>query len=236
MKEEKKGLPEIDPETKDLIDRLSKFYSGVVNDILDRLGIWGYFRGLNLQTALPSSGKIVAPATTVQFRMTKVSRVQWDVHRAIDEGRDHILVIDSDYKNGATGSVFGGLMSTGAKVNGLLGTIVDGTVRDIEEVRRVDYPLFARGIEPITAVRRLKAVGMNVTVECAGVTVRPGDIIFADLDGAVCVPRDALSTVVALGEELFAEENDYEQRIKGGEALVSVFSALASTDEPEHFA
>lgn len=226
----------MDKETQSLVDRLSKFYSGVVNDILDRLGIWGYFRGLSLQTSLPSSGKIVGPATTVQFRRTKVSRVQWDVHRAIDKGAGHVLVIDSDFKNGGSGSVFGGLMSTGAKTNGLLGTIVDGTVRDIEEVRRVDYPLIARGIEPVTAVRRLKAVGMNVTIECAGVMVRPGDIIFADTDGAVCVPRDALNTVVTLGEELFAEENDYEQRIKSGEPLVSVFNALEATDEPEHFA
>ena len=226
--------PEITKETKDLVKRLSVCYSGVVCDILDELGIDGLMRGLKLQSALPASGKIVAPAITVQFRKTVVNRVQWDVHEAIDVGDGHILVIDADYKNGGTGSVVGGLMSTGAKVNGLLGTVVDGTCRDLEEVRRVDYPMYSRGVEPLTAVRRLMTTGLNVTIECASIMVRPGDIIFGDLDGVVCVPRDALRPVVEKAEKLFEKENTFERDIKNGKPLLEVFSGLKDTEELYH--
>ncbi len=224
----------IDKKTKDLIERLSKFYSGVVCDILDGLAINGLMRGLKLQSLLPESGKIVGPAITVQFRKTITKRVQWDVHEGIDLGKGHVMVIDSEYANGGEGSVFGGLMSTGAKVNGLLGTIVDGTCRDIEEVKKVGYPLYARGVEPLTAVGRLMTTGINVTIVCAGVKVQPEDIIFADQDGVVCVPKAALKTVVEMGEKLFSEENTYEKDIKGGKPLLEVFSHHKDTEELTH--
>ena len=219
---------------KNLIRKLSKFYSGVICDILDELGINGFMRGIKLQSSLPSSGKIVGPAITVQFRKTMTSRVQWDVHKGLDEGRGHVMVIDSDYANGGEGSVFGGLMSAGAKANGLLGTVVDGTCRDIEEVKKIGYPLYARGVEPLTAVGRLMATGLNVTIKCAGVKIRPGDIIFIDQDGVICIPKSALKTVVEMGEKLFSEENTYEEDIKQGKSLLEVFSHLKDTEEFIH--
>jgi 4-hydroxy-4-methyl-2-oxoglutarate aldolase len=221
----------IDATTEALVKRLSRFYSGVVHDIMDTLGIYGFFEGVDLKGVLPESGKICGPAATVQFRKTTSKRVQWEIHEAIDIAAGHVLVVDSDWKNGGRGSVFGGLMSTGAKVNGLLGTIVDGTVRDIEEVKKVGYPLYGRGIAPLTAVGRLVSTGINVTIECCGVTVSPGDVIFADYDGAVRVPRAALETVVTLGERLFNEENTYEADIKSGKPLLKVFASMDAWEE-----
>ena len=221
----------VDPVTKDLVARLSRYYSGVVHDILDRLGIYGLFEGVELQSVLPPSGKICAPAATVQFRAGTSKRVQWDVHEAIDIAEGHILCIDSDWANNARGSVFGGLMSTGAKVNGLVGTIVDGTVRDIEEVRKVGYPLYGRGLQPLSAVGRLISTGLNVTITCCGIKVSPGDIIFADYDGALRVPRAALETVVTMGEKLFNEENKEESDIKKGMPLLQVFSDMKAWEE-----
>jgi 4-hydroxy-4-methyl-2-oxoglutarate aldolase len=218
-------------EFRQFIERLSRFYCGVVCDILDELHINGFMRGISLQSSLPESGKIVAPAITVQFRKTLALRVQWKVHEGIDIGANHIMVIDADYQNGGRGSVFGGLMSLGAQVNGLLGTIVDGTVRDISEVRRLGYPLYARGVEPLTAHRRLEATGLNVTIECAGVKVAPGDIIFGDADGVVCIPQAALPTVVDMGERLFNKENNFEKDMREGKSLLETFSPLKKLEE-----
>ena len=221
----------IDQETKELCAKLSRYYSGVVHDILDKLGIYGYFEGVNLQGALPPSGKICAPAATVQFRAGTSRRVQWDVHQAIDIAEGHILCIDTDWVNGARGSVYGGLMSTGSQVNGLLGTIVDGTVRDIEEVKKIGYPLYGRGIEPLSAVGRVISTGLNVTIRCCGLIVSPGDVIFADYDGAVRVPRAALETVVKMAEELFNEESQEEKNIRNGMPLMQVFHHMEAWEE-----
>lgn len=221
----------IDNETKDLVKRLSRFYSGVVHDILDNIGIPGLFKDIKLMGALPEAGKICAPAVTLQMRKSYSKIAQWEVYEAIDIGDGHILVIDSDGSNGGTGSVFGGLMSTGAKINGLLGTIVDGSVRDIEEVKKIGYPLYAKKIEPITTFGRLICTGLNVTIECAGIKVSSGDVIFADLDGAVRVPRHALGKVVEMGEKLFNEENSYERDIKKGIPLMKVFANMEGVEE-----
>lgn len=70
-----------------LIAELRRFHSGAVHDVLDELNIRGFMRGLHLQGALPPDGKVVAPGLTVQFRQTKVSKIQRDVHRAIDQER-----------------------------------------------------------------------------------------------------------------------------------------------------
>ena len=75
------------------------------------------------------------------------------------------------------------------------------------------------------------STGLNVTVTCAGVRVQPGDIIFGDLDGVVCIPQGALSRVVEMGEELFNTENTFEQEIKANKPLLKVFECLRKTEE-----
>jgi 4-hydroxy-4-methyl-2-oxoglutarate aldolase len=92
----------------------------------------------------------------------------------------------------------GNLMATTAKVRGLEGTVIDGAVRDVSEIRRIGHPVFARRISPATSVGRLVSVAKQVPVKCAEVTVHPGDYIVGDPDGVVVVPQAAAQRVVEL--------------------------------------
>jgi regulator of RNase E activity RraA len=92
----------------------------------------------------------------------------------------------------------GNLMATTAKVRGLAGAVIDGGVRDIEEVTAIGFPVFSRSVTPATSVGRLVAVTKNQTVIAGGVRVVPGDYIVADWDGVVVVPQDAAERVVEL--------------------------------------
>ena len=92
----------------------------------------------------------------------------------------------------------GNLMATTAKVRGLEATVIDGAVRDVAEIRRIGYPVFARRISPATSVGRLVGVAKQVPVRCAEVTVHPGDYIVGDADGVVVVPQSAAERVVEL--------------------------------------
>jgi 4-hydroxy-4-methyl-2-oxoglutarate aldolase len=205
-----------------LVERLSRWYSGDIHDCLDRLGIWGAVEGLNLYGSLPESGKICGPATTVQFvpRTAKITSRRY--HGAIDTvAKGGVIVIDTA---GARGSCTGELMCTGAKAHGAVSTIVNGTIRDLSEIEALDdYPVFATGVLPVTAVGRMEDIATGVDLDFRGIRVQPGDIVFADRDGVVFIPRDAAATVAEMADELGKLERNFKRQILDGVPLTEVF-------------
>ena len=95
-------------------------------------------------------------------------------------------------------AAMGNLMGTTAKVRGLAGAVIDGAVRDVEELRRIGFPVWSRRITPATSVGRMVGVEKQVPVKCGDVMVNPGDYIVGDTDGVVVVPAAAAEKVVAL--------------------------------------
>lgn len=206
----------------ELVDHLSRWYSGDIHDCLDRLGIWGAVEGLNLYGSLPASGRICGPATTVQFVPSKVKITSRRYHAAIDQVPDGgVIVIDTA---GARGSCTGELMCTGAKTHGAVSTVVNGTIRDLAEIEALgDYPVYATGVLPVTAVGRMHDVATNVDLDFRSIRVQPGDIVFADRDGVVIVPRDAAETVARMADELGKLERNFKRQILDRVPLVEVF-------------
>jgi 4-hydroxy-4-methyl-2-oxoglutarate aldolase len=100
----------------------------------------------------------------------------------------------------------GNLMATTAQVRGLEGTVIDGAIRDVREVREIGHQVFARRISPATSVGRLVSVSKQTPVRCAEVMVHPGDYIVGDTDGVVVVPQDAAEKVIALLRDYDARE------------------------------
>ena len=206
----------------EIVKRLSRWYSGDIHDCLDKLGIWGAIDGLNLYGQLPKSGRICGPATTVQFVPARAKITSRRYHKAIDNvPQGGILIIDTA---GAKGSCTGELMCTGAKAHGAIGTIVNGTIRDLEEIEKLGYPAYARGVLPVTAVGRMEDIGYNIDIEIDGIRIQPGDIIFADLDGVVVIPQEAARTVVQMADELGKLERNFKAEIISGKPLVEVFA------------
>ncbi len=80
--------------------------------------------------------------------------------------------------------------------------VLDGAIRDIWDIRRMGLTVYARSSTPSTAVGHYATVAKNVPVECAGVTVRPGDIIVADEDGVVVVPQERAEEVLKKAKEI----------------------------------
>src|SRR5262249_13870895 len=117
--------------------------------------------------------------------------------------------------NASTGSVYvmalpeggdvagiGGLMATAMKYRGLAGAVIDASIRDTPQIKRLQVPVFNRGIAPSTSVNHYRFAGVNVPVTCAGVQVNPNDIIVADEDGVVVVPRAKAVDVLKKAQEL----------------------------------
>lgn len=117
-------------------------------------------------------------------------------------------------------AAMGNLMATTAKVRGLTGAVIDGGVRDIEEVTQIGFPVFSRSVTPATSVGRLVATTKNEPVICGGVRVRQGDYIVADWDGVVVVPFEHGARAVELIREYDAKESKMIPIIKEEKSML----------------
>ena len=130
--------------------------------------------------------------------------------------------------NGPTDRIapWGELLSTAASVRGATGCVTDGLVRDVRQIREMGFPVFHGGIGPLDTKGRARMVESDVAVECAGVVVNPGDLVFGDVDGVVVVPREREAEVLARAAVKLAGENDTRAALLAGESLVSVFARI----------
>jgi regulator of RNase E activity RraA len=104
-------------------------------------------------------------------------------------------------------AAMGNLMATAAVERGMAGMVLDGAIRDLWDVRRMGLTVYARSKSPRTAVGHYATVARNVPVECAGVAVRPGDIIVGDEDGVVVVPQERAAEVLKRAQEIDQQES-----------------------------
>lgn len=104
-------------------------------------------------------------------------------------------------------ALWGGIMTAGAYVKKLKGAILDSGVRDVTEIRRdYDFPVYARSVSPGTTLGRYKTYDANVPITCGGVPVEPGDLIVADIDGVVAIPKDSVDEVLKIAEDIEEKE------------------------------
>lgn len=146
--------------------------------------------------------KFAGPAVTVLLR--KEEHTEGALPGLLDSidrapaGSVYVMVMT----DGLDFAGIGGLIGTALKVRGVTAALVDGSVRDVPQLKRLQFPVFARGTVPSTTVNHYKLGGVDIAVTCAGVVVNPGDIITADEDGVVVVPRAQAAAVLKKAQEL----------------------------------
>jgi regulator of RNase E activity RraA len=109
------------------------------------------------------------------------------------------------------------------------GAVIDGGVRDTAYLRKIGFPVFALGEVPSTSVGHYRFAGSNIPVVCDGVTVSPGDIVTADSDGVVIVPRASAAEVLATAQDMDFKEHSmyaYIEKLKSIEEAVKKFGRL----------
>lgn len=128
---------------------------------------------------------------------------------AIDGGAKESVYVMT-VEDGADIAGMGGLMGTTMYSRGYVGAVVDGGVRDVAQLRRIGFPVYALGSVPSTSVGHYKFSGANIPLVCDGVQVQPGDIVAADADGVVVVPRAKAEEILALAQQMdFKEHSMY---------------------------
>ena len=123
-------------------------------------------------------------------------------------------------EDGADIAGMGGLMGTAMFARGFAGAVVDGGVRDLPQLKRIGFPVYSTGPVPSTSVSHYRFGGMNVPVDMAGTRVNPNDIIVADQDGVVVVPRARAAEVLLLAQKLDNSEHSMYPYIEKFHSIV----------------
>jgi 3-hexulose-6-phosphate synthase/6-phospho-3-hexuloisomerase len=120
-------------------------------------------------------------------------------------------------------SIWGGLMAGLCVKRGVSGAVVDGAVRDIDEMRDLGFSIFAKAVVPRSTHSpysgRLEPIEVNVPITCGGTLVAPGDIVLADEIGVVAVPNEEAATVLAAAREQADREEATRRLIREGRSV-----------------
>lgn len=180
---------------EELVAVLREAPTSTVSDALDTLGVSGVILGLQ---PVVGGTRFAGPALTVKevcgpLGSFDVQDLRLD--QLIDGAAPGaVIVIDN---GGAQVSTWGGVATAAASQRGLAAVVVEGGVRDVDRMRALGFPVFARHIVPISPRTRVKLEGVNLPIVCGGIAVRPGDLVVGDDTGLVAIPGERLAEVVA---------------------------------------
>jgi 4-hydroxy-4-methyl-2-oxoglutarate aldolase len=169
--------------------------------------------------------KFAGPAVTVLMKKeehkegSKASQGMLDAIDAAAPGSVYVMVLP----DGQDYAAMGALMGEAMKVRGFAGAILDGSVRDLPQLQRIQFPVYSRGVAPSTTINHFRFAGVNVEVKCAGATVNGGDIIVADEDGVVAVPRAKAAEVLKKAQDM---DNTEHQQLPFIEKFKSIKEAV----------
>ena len=219
------------PAAKDqnLIDAYRHVEVASVSDALEQLTGRRMYMSHKMQPIFPA--KFAGFALTVNLQKDEGNKDPAALNgmlAAIDQGALNsvwVMVVE----DGVNIAGMGGLMGTAMSSRGYSGAVIDGGVRDLGQLRKIGFPVFALGVVPSTSVHHYRFGGANVSLVCDGVEVQPGDIISADNDGVVVVPRAKAEEVLALAQTLDFQEHSmygYIEKYKSIQEAVKKFGRL----------
>jgi regulator of RNase E activity RraA len=201
--------------------RLGRLDTCIVSDALDKLGFMGVVSGL---ARLSTDSKITGPVLTVRLESANGRSAERHLCTAAIEAAQpgEIIVVEHHSRSDCAG--WGGILSRAAGMRKIAGVIVDGICRDIDESRELGFPVFGRGVLPVTARGRVIETEFNKPVTIGSINVRPGDWVIADGSGVVFIAAENLQAVVEQAEKLVAREVELIADIESGTPVSQVMS------------
>jgi len=200
-----------------VLEEFKDIPTSTISDVLDSLGIMGVITGI---LPIVEGVRLFGSAVTVKEvsgPRGAYSLDEFDVGSVIEVAdKGDVIVFDL---GGKPVSTWGGLASRAAINKGLAGVVVDGGVRDVDEIRHLKFPVFAKHRVPTTGKTRVRMLSINEPIECSGVKVRLGDMIVGDSTGLVVLPSEMALDILQKAKELEEVERRFESELKRGSSF-----------------
>jgi 4-hydroxy-4-methyl-2-oxoglutarate aldolase len=207
----------------ELVSRLSRLDTCAVSDALDKLGLAGAVTGIHrFSTDRRIAGRVQTVTLAIAGATSGPPRHLCT--QAIERAAPGDLIV-VEQRTGVDAAAWGGNLSLGAQVRGVAGVIVDGPVRDIDDSRRLDFPVFARDRTARTARGRIVEVATDEPITVADISVSPGDYAIADGSAVVFVARVEILRVLETAESIMQKEEAMAAAIREGRPISQVMGA-----------
>lgn len=225
-------LSPLEPEIRDSLNRAS---SAVVASQLLKRGL-RHASIAGVAPLNPGCARMIGPAFTLRFipmredlGVAAHQAVPTNPQRAAIEQvpSGHVLVIDARGERGS-GSL-GDILAARLMLRGVAGVVSDGAMRDSVELRQLELPIFCAGSAAPPSFARIMAAGSNQPIGCGGVAVFPGDVVIADADGAVVIPRHLAAEVARDSAEQERMERFVRGRVDRGASTEGLYPPNEAT-------
>jgi regulator of RNase E activity RraA len=218
------------PAAKDaaLLDGFRHTEVASVSDALEQISGKKMYMSHRMRPIFPTRFAGFALTVSLKKEQNRDSDALSGMLAAIDHGdADSVYVMVVEDGNDIAG--MGGLMGTAMSARNFSGAVIDGGVRDTAYLQKIGFPVYALGVVPSTSVGHYRFGGANIPVVCDGIAVSAGDIVAADSDGVVVVPRAIAPQVLKLAQQMdFSEHSMYAyiEKLKSIEEAVKKFGRL----------
>ncbi|MCX7141780.1 MAG: RraA family protein [Proteobacteria bacterium] len=204
-------------------ERLLRLDCCAVSDALDKLKLPGVVSGL---PQLSGSGRIAGTVITIRIGTgtPPPGPVRHLGTTAVESAKPGDVIV-VEQRSGVEAGSWGGILTLGAKLRGVAGVVADGPVRDIDEAKGLDFPVFARSCTARTARGRVVELATNGPVEIGSVTVNAGDYVLADGSGVAFIKPADIGRVLDAAEAIAAREAAMAQALREGRPITEVMGA-----------
>ena len=190
---------------KAAVDKLSRFGVATIHEAMGRVGLMKpYMRPVY------KGARMCGTAVTVLLQPGD----NWMMHVAAEQIQEGDVVVAACTTDNWDG-FFGDLLATSFQARGAKGLIIDGGVRDVDELEKMGFPVFSRAIDSKGTIKATLG-SVNINVVCAGAQVKPGDVVIADVDGIVVVPAARAQEVADAAEKRESFEGEKREKFAAG--------------------
>jgi len=205
-----------------------QLYVAAVCDMLDSLGYRNQAMHQRLRPLLPDRRNCGFVGRARTIRWTDMDYIveedpygpEIEVMDSLQPG--DVVVHSTDY--GGTNAPWGELMTTVAVKNGAVGCVCDSQIRDCNRIIDMKFPVYSAGIRPLDSMGRARVVDFDVPIRCGEVLVRSGELIFADFDGIVVIPKEVEEKVLELAKEKVDMESLSRKALQEGKTLRETYN------------
>lgn len=200
-----------------------KLFTAVICDVLDDMG----YRNQSMTTHIAPIGPdmvVIGRAKTVLAAdvYTQPDKpYEMEIEALDSAGLNEVVVVATNHST--TNAFWGELLSTYAMIKKVRGAIVEGGSRDIRQIRQMGFKLFTSNINPLDSKGRCLVIDYDCEINCGGVLVKPQDLIFADYDGIVVIPKAVEKEVIERSLNKVSTESQFISDLKNGLSLQKAF-------------